>query len=144
MPPYRFRFHDMDTGPAELPAQLPRNATYQGFRPGPDRPDYCIFMMEQPLQWFLPAGFDESRFAPDGLVRTVPEVGRVASIPAVLAFARLVGDRIEPGARQLPVGLAYILDWNLGREDVVDFDKVHYAGVVHLSGLPDPGGPAAG
>ncbi|MBS9533015.1 hypothetical protein KIH27_05360 [Mycobacterium sp. M1] len=139
-----FRFHDMDTGPAELAGQLPRNATYMGFRPGPDRPDYCIFMLEKPLQWILPAGFDESRFAPDGMVRTVPEFGRVASVPSVLAFTRLVGDRIDPSARKLPVGLAYILNWNLGQEAVVDFDKVHYAAVVHLSAQPDPGGAPTG
>ncbi|MBN7793282.1 hypothetical protein LC082_01660 [Microbacterium esteraromaticum] len=47
----RLRITGIDTGPADLPAQLPAEARLLRQAPGPDRPDYFFAVLDEAIAY---------------------------------------------------------------------------------------------
>ena len=139
----------IDLGPDDLAAQLPRYAELLRPIPGADRPDYALAVMKDtPLTFdttlsaLRAGGVDPATADPD-LIRFAPDGERVRLFVYGLVLApRLVGDRIHPAMRRLPVALAYVVDNTVMRDESLDFAKCYYAGVAFISSVPpaDPAG----
>lgn len=99
----------VDYAPEELYDQTPLVVQVLRELPGPDRPDYWLGELEKPLRWL-----------DDNVERQITHL--------VLA-ARWEGTRIEPGAENLPVGIAYVTDDTLLDDSVVAFEKCTYIAI---------------
>lgn len=121
-----------DVAPAELEWQLPVRGELRRLMPGPDRPDYSLLVLEQPLHFYPPESFDLSRVQ-DGQ-RTEDRRGRsMVRVNALLVCSRFVGQQLHPGMTDLPVSLAYVIDPSLAQDAVVDFAKIEFAATGSLS-----------
>ena len=105
----RVRVTKIDDGPLELSGQTPFEVEIVRCIPGPDRPDYWLGRLEQPLTW----NQEESQ-------RTVTYV---------LLAAKLVGMHVRPGMRNVPVGIAYVTDESLLQDKDLQFSKCAYVAV---------------
>ena len=105
----RVRVTKIDDGPLELSGQTPFEVEIIRCIPGPDRPDYWLGRLEQPLTW----NQEESQ-------RTVTYV---------LLAAKLVGMHVRPGMRNVPVGIAYVTDESLLQDKDLQFSKCAYVAV---------------
>ncbi len=112
-----FTITGVDYEPPELVEQLPIRVTLIRAIAGPDRPDYWIGAVAQPIHWV-----DKSQ-------------ERV--VTHVILAARHVGGTIEAGVRDLSVGIAYVTDPSLLSDVTLDLSKCEYVaiGVGHDSGL---------
>jgi len=108
----KLRITSVDVGPNELRTQVPVCVTLLKQIPGPDRPDYWLAMLERTITWL-----DE---------------GVQRSITHVVLAPRFMGSRIEPGAANLGVGLAYVIDQSLLTEASLSFSKCQYVAVAIL------------
>ena len=129
-----------DSAPPELEWQLPLNGELYRLMPGSDRPDYSLFVLERPLHFYPPQGFDVGRVEPGQ--RVEDRKGRpMVRVHAMLLCARFVGQQLHPGMKDLAVNLAYVLDNSLARDAEVDFGKIEFAAVGFLSEghAPRPG-----
>lgn len=129
-----FTIDSVDLAPPELAAQLPIRGELRCVIPGPDRPDYCLATLDTPIVFRPPADFDLSRVETGFLGRD--EAGPFVYVPAVIVAARIAGQQLHPGMKGLQVALAYVIDNTIGRDDVVDFAKLHYAAVAVISDVP--------
>lgn len=129
-----FTIDSVDLGPPELAAQLPIRAELRRVIPGPDRPDYCLAVLDTPIVFRPPAGFDLSRSSPDYLRQDA--AGPIIYVPAIVVAARAVGDQLHPGMKGLGVALAYVIDNTVARDEVIDFAKLHYAAVAFITDVP--------
>ncbi|WP_374970331.1 hypothetical protein [Terrabacter sp. BE26] len=121
-----------DVAPPELEWQLPLNGELYRLMPGSDRPDYSLFVLERPLHFYPPEGFDLARVEPGRLVQD--RKGRtMVRVHAMLLCARFVGQQLHPGMKDLAVNLAYVVDNSLARDAEVDFGKIHFAAIGFLS-----------
>ena len=126
-----FTIDSVDVGPPELAAQLPVRAELRRVIPGPDRPDYCLAVLDTPLV-FRPSGeFDLARTTADFLRQD--DAGPFIYIHAVIVAARTAGEQLHPGMKDFPVALAYVIDNTIGRDELVDFAKLHYAAVAFIT-----------
>lgn len=91
------------------------------------------------------------------MVRSVEQdfLGRDATgglhlrVHALVLCARLVGQQIAPGLRDLAVNVALVIDNTLLRDEMLDFAKAHpiatgFLGDGHASPRAQPGAPAEG
>ncbi|MFZ4683277.1 MAG: hypothetical protein ACOYMS_12300 [Terrimicrobiaceae bacterium] len=99
----------VDSAPAELDAQTPFTARVLRQIPGPDRPDYLLAELSQPLTWQRDS------------VET-----RVSHL---VLCARWVGGVIAPGATHIPVNIAYVVDPSVLDDVQLDFAKCHYIAI---------------
>ena len=129
-----FTIDSVDLAPPELAAQLPIRGELRRVIPGPDRPDYCLATLDIPIVFRPRADFDLSRVETGFLGRD--EAGPFVYVPAVIVAARIAGQQLHPGMKGLQVALAYVIDNTIGRDDVVDFAKLHYAAVAVISDVP--------
>jgi hypothetical protein len=121
---------DVDYAPAELHRQTPIVVDLLREMPGDDRPDYWLGAVRNPIRWM--------------------DDNRERQITHLIVAARWQGTRIEAGARNLPVGIAFVLDQSLLDDVKLDFSKCRYVaiGISHESGggspLPEAKGILAG
>ena len=131
----------IDLGPADLPGQLPRDATLLRRLPGPDRDGYALAALSQPIRFATTTAqlaegtYDTGRLASaDPATVTVHPDGSVeALVYGVVLAPRVVGDEFHPTMKNFPVALAYVLDPTQLQDPAVDFSKVHYAAVAFIS-----------
>lgn len=136
-----------DQAPIELTWQLPVNGELYRLMPGPDRPDYSVMVLERPVHFYPAEGFDRERVPAD---RRVPDrKGRpMVRVDALVVCSRFVGQQLQPGMKDLPVNVAYVIDDAVLRDPVLDFAKIEYAAIGfltegHTEPLPPDDGPAA-
>lgn len=131
----------VELGPADLPGQLPARATLIRMLPGPDREGYALAALTHPIRFAtttdqLAAGtYDTGRLATaDPATVTVRSDGTVeVLVYGVVVAPRVVGETFHPAMKNFPVALAYVLDATQMQDGAVDFTKVHYAAVAHIS-----------
>jgi hypothetical protein len=146
----RFTIDGIDTGPDDLARQLPRTA--EMIRPivGPDRPDYGLAVLQEPVTYdttltaLRAAGVDPASADPQ-LIQYHPDGEQVRlHVFGIVVAARTVGDRLHGAMAGTPVMLAYIVDNTVMRDETLDFSKCVYVAVAFVSAVPDErdGGPA--
>lgn len=111
--PLQLIITSVDYAPEDLHEQTPLKVNLRRKMPGDDRPDYWLGEVQTPIRWRSDVG-----------ERTITHI--------ILA-ARWEGTRIARGARDLPVGIAYVVDQSLLDEPRLDFAKCSYVaiGIAH-------------
>ncbi len=99
----------VDYAPEDLYGQVPLVVELLREIPGDDRPDYWLGALKKPVRWLK-----------DNCEREISHL--------VLA-ARWEGTRIERGARNLPVGIAFVTDPSLLDDKRLDFRKCAYVAI---------------
>jgi hypothetical protein len=99
----------VDYAPEGLYDQVPIVADLIRELPGDDRPDYWLAKTQRPIRWVK-----------DNIEHSVTHL--------VLA-ARWAGTRIESGAEQLPVGIAYVTDLTVLHDCRLDLKKCAYVAI---------------
>lgn len=99
----------VDYAPEDLYAQVPFLCSLLREIAGPDRPDYWLASLRQPLRW--------------------QRDGRETTVTHVILSARYVGEELTPQTRRIVVGLAYVTDDSLLDDARLDFAKCHYAAI---------------
>lgn len=122
-----------DIGPDDLPEQLPLGGELIRVLEGPDRPDYCLVRPERAIAFRPPAGFDLSKVRPDLIGGLLGFEGQLVRVPALIVAARMLHEQIQPSSRNLPVGLAYVIDPSQIQDSRLSFEKIHYAAIVELT-----------
>ena len=133
--PPRVVIDRFDNEPPELAGRVPVYGDLLRVLPGSDRPDYCLVVLEDPIPFLPPTGFDWSITQPEF------HATRADGIPflwvnAVIICSRIVGEQISPAMRDLQVNVAYVVDNTLGRDERLDFAKVHFAAIANLNLAP--------
>ena len=113
----------VDYAPSELEEQVPIVVDLIREIPGPDRPDYWLGRVQKPIRW----------------LRNNLEV----EVTHVVVAARWMGTQIAPGAKDLPVGIAYVIDESLLADSELNLSKCNYIaiGFSHETGggnKPEP------
>jgi len=110
----------VDYAPEELHDQTPIVVKLLREMPGDDRPDYWLGEVKSPIKWI--------------------HENRKKEITHLILAARWEGTRIEPNAKDLPVGIAYVTDQSLLNDSKLDFAKCSYVaiGVSHETGGGEP------
>jgi hypothetical protein len=130
----------LDGVPDEIDAQAPLDGELLGAIPGPDRPDYCLVILDRPLRFHPGPDLDLGRVLADQL--TTEADGRpLVWVRTVVLVARFAGEQITPGVRDLTVDLALVVDDTTLRDDLLDFAKVLPIGVGtfgHRAAPPAP------
>ncbi|MFI6431403.1 hypothetical protein [Rhodococcus oryzae] len=121
-----------DSGPAELAAQLPVRAELVRVLPGPDRPDYCLALLEKRLVFKPGPDFDVSRVGSEFL-RTDTDGSPAVLVYAVVFCARFQGTQVAPDMKDLWVNLAYVIDNSQMRDGAVDFAKLENVAVARIN-----------
>jgi hypothetical protein len=106
----------VDYAPEELYEQCPIIVELIRELPGPDRPDYWLGKPKAPIRWLKE---NTERY-----------------ITYLILAARWEGTRIEPKAKNLPVGIAYVVDESLLNDSKLTFEKCSYVaiGLSHVDG----------
>ena len=140
-----FTIDGIDTGPDDLTRQLPRTA--EMIRPivGPDRPDYGLAVLQEPLTYdttltaLRAAGVDPASADPQ-LIQYHPDGEQVRlHVHGIVLAPRIVGDRLHGAMSGMPVMLAYIVDNSLMGDETLVFSKCAYVAVAFVSAIPDAG-----
>ena len=139
----RFSIDNIDLGPDDLPAQLPKAGRLLAVRPGPDRPDYCVGVLDEAI-WYRTTvdalrdgGVDLAAADPD-MIRVGEDGSVLLQVFGVIFAARIAGEAPHPGMRNFPVALAYVFDNTLLRDERIDFAKVIYAAVAFVTNVTEP------
>lgn len=135
--------HDADVCLPQLEPQLPLRARLYRFLPGPDRPDYVLAVLTEPIRFAFTASeldganIEVSRMDParyrigaDGTVTGV--------VHGVALCARLRGDVVNPTMRELPVNLAYVMDQTQMSAPELSMDNIIFAGILKATMAPQP------
>lgn len=88
--------------------------------PGPDRPDYWLGKLHQPLRW-------------------VSETAEEYEVTHLVVAGQWAEPELAPGVVRLPVGIAYVIDESLLDDEVLDVEKIRY---VATGVADDPEGVA--
>ena len=106
----------VDYAPEELNDQTPLVVNLIKEMPGDDRPDYWLGKVKTPIKWI--------------------HENHEKEITHLVLAARWEGTRIEPNARDLPVGIAYVTDQSLLNDSRLNFTKCSYVaiGISHETG----------
>jgi hypothetical protein len=99
----------VDYAPVELEEQVPIIVDLIRELPGTDRPDYWLGQVQKPIRWL--------------------KDNHEIFISHVIVAARWVGTQISPGAKDLPVGIAYVTDQTLLSDSKLDFSKCSYVAI---------------
>jgi hypothetical protein len=105
----------------ELQAQLPRTAKLTHRFSGPDRDDYFLAILEQPIKYHPSAGFDWTR-SPAEFIATDTN-GQFVWVYGIVIASLRAGTQIHAGMKGFPVYVAYVIDHTVGRDDQLDFSK---------------------
>ena len=147
----RFTIDGVDTGPDDLASQLPRTAEMVRPIAGPDRPDYGLAVLQEPLTYdttltaLRAAGVDPATADPQ-LIQYHADGEQVRlHIFGIVVAPRVVGDRLHGAMSGMPVMLAYIVDNTLMRDETLVFAKCVYVAVAFVSAIHDDGAaPSSG
>jgi hypothetical protein len=101
--------NNIDYAPEDLYAQVPIVVDLMREIPGDDRPDYWLGKAIHPIRWIK----DNHEY----------------QITHLILAARWQGTRIEAGAKNLPVGIAYVTDETLLNDKHLDFKKCAYIAI---------------
>ena len=99
----------VDYAPEELHEQVPIVVRLLKELPGDDRPDYWLGELLTPIRWRVE--------------------NKEREVTHVILAARWVGTRIEPGVKDLPVGIAYVTDSSLLKDTRLNFQKCAYTAI---------------
>ena len=102
-----FRLRSVAFAHGDRSDQVPLTVTMLREIPGPDRPDYWLGELKQPLAW-------------------VSESEGSFEISHVVLAAQWDNTAICEGATRLPVGIAYVTDVSLLDDERLDLDKIRY------------------
>ncbi len=133
-----FSIDRMDVGPDDLAAQLPVRARLLRVIAGPDRPDYCLAVAEQPirhrtsLEQLRAAGVDPAKADPQ-MIRVNDDGSVDLLVFGLVLAARLQGEQLHAGMRDLATGLAYVVDNTLLNDATLDLRKALYVAVVDIT-----------
>jgi len=108
----RLMIASVDYAPAELAAQVPLSVTLM--RPlassAPNRAGAWLGSFDRPVRW-------------------TNESGAAVEITHAVVWARSKGAVISSGARNLAVGMAYVVDPSLLEDEALDLAKTYYVAV---------------
>ncbi|WDH79571.1 hypothetical protein PTQ19_03765 [Microbacterium esteraromaticum] len=136
----RLRITGIDTGPADLPAQLPAEARLLRQAPGPDRPDYFFAVLDEAIAYrttltaLKELGVDPQAADPQ-LIRIADDDTVDLRVFGIVFAARSAGEMPHAGMKELPVSLAYVVDNTAIRDEVIDFSKLVYAAVAFITDI---------
>ena len=99
----------VDYAPPELSEQVPIVVNLLRELPGKDRPDYWLGEVQKPVRWL--------------------KDNHEIFVTHVVVAARWVGTKVAPGAKNLPVGIAYVVDQTLLDDPTLDFAKSRYVAI---------------
>jgi hypothetical protein len=99
----------VDYAPEELDAQTPFMMDLLRQLPGTDRPDYWLAKLDKPLYW--------------------NDQGCRREIYYVILAARWVGTAIGKGMKDLPVGIAYVIDETVVTDAELNLAKCKYIAI---------------
>lgn len=111
----------VDHAPADLHEQVPLVVDLIREIPGEDRPDYWLGALRAPIRWLV-----------DNHVRDVTHL---------VVTARWQGTAIVPGAVNLPLGIAYVVDPSVLDDARLDLAKCAYVAIgiaMETSGGAEP------
>ena len=100
---------DVDYAPGELNDQTPIIVELLREIPGDDRPDYWLGKTKTSIKW-IDKNYEKE-------------------ITYLVLAARWEGTRIEPNATNLPVGIAYVTDLSLLKDETLDLEKCVYIAI---------------
>jgi hypothetical protein len=102
----------VDYAPAELAAQVPLSVTLVRPLPSsvPNRVGALLGVFDRPVQW-------------------TNENGKAVEVTHAVLWARAKGSAIGAGARNLAVGIAYVVDQSLLEDETLDLAKTYYVAV---------------
>ena len=129
----RVIFSAVRSGPPELMSQLPLRGELAGVIPGRDRPDYCLVVLDQPIEFEPPEDFDRDRIRQTAIDQMVLDLDDVLPIGTLVVAARQTGMQISPTMVDLVVNIAYVLDESVLTDELLEFDKVHFAAIATLN-----------
>jgi hypothetical protein len=105
----RLTITSVDYAPPELEEQLPLKLELLRQLPGDDRPDYWLGFAAKPIRWI-----------DNNIEKTVTHI---------VVAARWQGTQIAPGVEDLPIGMAYVTDDSLLRDDHFELSKSRYVAI---------------
>lgn len=123
----------------ELQRQLPVTAKLMRQIPGPDRPDYFVGRLDQPIKYHPVDGFDWGRSLPQFVAED--DAGRFVWIYAIIVASLMAGTQLHAGMKGFPVRVAYVIDHTLGRDAKLDFAKCDYISYGIISDPDEPAPP---
>jgi hypothetical protein len=136
----------IDSGPADLVAQLPIRAELIRILPGPDRPDYSLAVVSEPITFRTTVATLRERdihLDAAGTQMTVRQDDTVdVTVFALVLAGRFAGSTIHLSMKDFPVMIAYVIDNTLLEDVAVDFSKCFYAAIGFVS-MDDPAATAA-
>lgn len=113
----RFTITSVDYAPEELYAQGPIRGGVLRQIPGPDRPDYFVAQLDQPLKWNCGK----------------EEVG----VSHLVLAVRWAGGVLTSTMKHTPVNIALVLDLSVLTDAKVDFQKCHSLAIGVADGEPE-------
>lgn len=139
----RFSIDSIDVGADDLVPQLPRTGRLLRVVPGPDRPDYCLAVLDEALTHRTSLSVLESLgvdpAAADPRMIRVHEDGTVDLLVfGIVIAARMAGAQVHAGMRDFPVALAYVVDNTAMADELLDLHKVLYVAVAMVTDLGQP------
>ena len=99
----------VDYAPEELDSQVPIVVKLLREMPGDDRPDYWLGKVKTPIRWI--------------------DNNHEKEIAYLILAARWEDTRIEPNAKDLPVGIAYVTDLSLLDDTRLNMKKCVYVAI---------------
>ncbi len=112
----RVRITSVDYAPEELYGQTPFEAVLLRQLAGPDRPDYWLAALAEPLRWLREGG--ETR------------------VNYIVLAARWKGTRVGRGMRETPVGIAYVVDESVLGDEALVLKKCEYVAIGTADEVP--------
>lgn len=133
----------IDSGPRDLAAQLPVHAQLIRIIPGPDRPDYSLAIVDEPITFRttvaeLHAAGTNADAAQ--MITINPDGTAEVTVFGLVLASRIAGSSIHLSMEDFPVMIAYIVDNTQMEDAIVDFSKCFYAaiGLVRMDGTTPP------
>ena len=101
------RLRSLDFAKGDRSEEIPLNVTLLYMIPGPDRPDYWLGRLREPLHWAsnLDGSFE---------------------ITHLVLATQWENTEMYEGVTRLPVGIAYVIDQSLLQDDELDLEKIRY------------------
>jgi hypothetical protein len=106
---------------AEVRAQLPRTAKLTRRFAGPDRNDYFLAVLEDPIKYHPSPTFDWSR-SPTQFTASDHD-GRFVWIYGIIIAALMAGTQIHARMKNFAVNVAFVIDHTAGSDEQLDFSK---------------------
>ena len=113
----KIKITSVDFAPDELYDQTPLDAVLLRQIVGPDRPDYWLATLSNPIHW--------------------RQNGIETSVEHLVLAARYEGTKISSGMKSLMVGIAYVTDETLLEDSSLTFEKCEYVAIGSATDTTD-------